>query len=103
MGRNESTLTGGNMPTFDVGDFVGVKCEVQPGPFSEERLITIETTDGAISGFVLESELRGEGEKWWVRAKILSVLPESLEVRVRGSFFTTNGIASVPMHLAMAA
>jgi hypothetical protein len=44
--------------TLKVGDFIGVKCEVLPGPFSEEALVTIETTDGAISGFVRESELR---------------------------------------------
>lgn len=91
------------MPGFKAGDFVGIRCEVQPGPFSTERLITIETTDGAISGFVRESELRHDGHAWQVRGKIRSVSRDSLEVWILGSFFTTNGIANVPAHLAMAA
>ena len=52
---------------FKVGDFVGIKCEVQPGPFSEERLVTIETIDGAVLGFVRETELRQVGDEWQVR------------------------------------
>jgi hypothetical protein len=91
------------MPTFKVGDFVGVKCEVQPGPFSGERLVTIETVDGGISGFVRESELRLTGQQWWVRAKVLQISEETLQVRVYGSFLTTNGLASVPQRIAMAA
>jgi hypothetical protein len=89
--------------TFKVGDFIGIKCEVQPGPFSDEHLVTVETVDGAISGFVHESELRHEGDKWQVRGKVRRVSPDAIEVWILGSFFTTNGIASVPPHLAMTA
>lgn len=89
--------------TFKVGDFVGIKCEVQPGPFSEESLVTIETIDGAISGFVRDSELRREGDEWQVRGKVRRVSPDAIEVWILGSFFTTNGIASVHPRLAMAA
>lgn len=103
MKNQDSRRTGEDMPTFRVGEFVGVKCDVQPGPFSEERLVTIETTDGAISGFVRESELRREGDAWQVRGKVRSVSNDVIEVWILGSFFTTNGIASVPRHLAMAA
>jgi hypothetical protein len=103
MGNEESRQVGEGMPTFRVGEFVGVQCEVQPGPFSEERLVTVETTDGAISGFVRESELRRDGDRWQVRGKVRSVSQDVIEVWILGSFFTTNGLANVPRHLAMAA
>lgn len=88
---------------FEIGQVIGVKCSVQPGPFSEERLVTIETVDGAISGFVRETELRQAGEDWQVRGRVRGVSSNFVEVWIKGSFFTTNGLASVPSHLAMAA
>jgi hypothetical protein len=89
---------------INVGDIIGVGCQVQPGPFSEERVVTIETVHGPISGFVRENELRqtAQGE-WMVRAEVRAIRGEELEVLIRGSFFTTNGVASVPKRLAMAA
>jgi hypothetical protein len=66
--------------TFKIGEFIGVKCEVQPGPFSEERLVTIETIDGAISGFVRETELRNIGDEWQVRGKVRRVTESAIEV-----------------------
>lgn len=88
---------------FKVGDFVAIGCDVQPGPFEGERLVTIETVEGAISGFVRESELRQKGSGWQIRGKVRSASPQVIEVWILGSFFTTNGIANVPAHLAMAA
>jgi hypothetical protein len=103
MKNKESKNKGADMATFHAGDFIGVQCDVQPGPFSGERLVTIETIDGEISGFVRETELRQLGDKWQVRGKVRHVHPDSIEVWIYGSFFTTNGLASVPRHLAMAA
>lgn len=91
------------MAAFKAGDFVGVECEVQPAPFSGERLVTIQTVDGAISGFVRDSELRQSGEHWWIRAKVLAASEHVLEVVFKGSFLTTNGLANVPPHTAMMA
>jgi hypothetical protein len=93
------------MPSMNVGNAVGIECTVQPGPFSEERLIAFDTVDGIVSGFVGESELMqvGTDHKWYVRAVIEAVRGDILEVRVNGSFFTTNGLASVPMRCAKAA
>ena len=92
------------MEKFELGTLIGVKCEVQPGPFSDELLISVETMEGPISGFVRRSELREEKNgNWSVRGTILSVESDSIKVRIRGSFFTTNGLASVPRHLAIAA
>ena len=91
------------MRTFEIGELVGVQCEVMPGPFSEEKIVSIDTTEGPITGFVRESELRQTGNQWYVRGKVESVSNDALEVWIRGSFLTTNGLASVPQHLAMAA
>lgn len=89
--------------TMKIGDTIGIQCEVRPGPFSEERMITFDTIDGPISGFVRRSELRQQGTQWYVRAVIQNIKEDILEVRVRGSFFTTNGLASVSRKYAMAA
>ena len=88
---------------FRVGDFVGIACEVQPGPFDDERLITVETVEGAISGFVKDIELRQVDDRWEVRGKVQEIYESTIKVLLYGSFFTTNGIASIPSHLAMAA
>ncbi len=88
---------------FQAGDFVGVVCEVKPGPFSDERLVTLETVEGAISGFVNESELREGKEGWEVRGKIKEIIGEQLKIEIYGSFFTTNGTAVIQRNLAMAA
>jgi len=91
------------MPGMNVGDVIGVECAVQPGPFSNERLITFDTTKCPISGFVEKTELRQVGEKWLVRAVIIAVHDDFLEVRVRGEFFTTNGLANIQKRYAVAA
>lgn len=89
---------------MNVGDVIYVECQVQPGPFLEERVVTIETLQGPISGFVREIELKEGGkDEWMVRAKVRAIRGDELEVLIRGSFFTTNGVASVPKRLAMAA
>jgi hypothetical protein len=91
------------MPGIKVGDFIGVFCEVQPGPFSEERVVTIETVHGPISGFVRQENLRQTDRGWVVRAQVRAITSETIDVLMKGSFFTTNGVASVPKRLAMAA
>lgn len=88
---------------FQAGDFVGVVCEVQPGPFSDERLVTLDTIDGPISGFVKETELRVNSGKWEVRGKVQEVRAGTLKVLIFGSFFTTNGTAHISTSLAMVA
>jgi hypothetical protein len=91
------------MSGMKVGDVIGIQCEVRPGPFSEERLITFETVNGPISGFVRDTELKQADSQWYVRAIIQHIDGDVLDVRVKGSFFTTNGLASVPRRYATAA
>jgi len=40
------------MANFKRGQTVGVPCEIQPGAFPEENLVTITTDSGVVSGFV---------------------------------------------------
>ena len=85
------------------GDMIEIRCEVQQGPFSDERLITFDTLDGPVTGFVNEEYLHEKPDGWRVRAKFLSAEGESVKVRVRGSFLTTNGLATIPRATALAA
>lgn len=91
------------MANFEVGAEIAIPCEVNPGPFSNEKLISFETLNGPISGFVRESELKQVDEDWFVKGVILKVGYDALEVMVDGSFFTTNGLASVSALTAIAA
>lgn len=91
------------MAGMKVGDVIGIQCDVRPGPFSGERMITFDTTDGPISGFVRDTDLNEHASQWYVRAIIQGIRDDVLEVRVRGSFFTTNGLATVSRRYAVAA
>lgn len=82
------------MRTFSTGQSVQIKCEVRPGPFPGEFLVAFETAEGPVSGFVQEDNLTkmGEGDGY-VFATVKEVSADTLTVMVRGSFFTTNGLA----------
>jgi hypothetical protein len=91
------------MSGMKVGDMIGIQCDVRPGPFSGERMIKFDTVDGPISGFLRDYDLTQKNSQWYVRAVIQNIGEDTLEVRVKGSFFTTNGLATVPRRYAMAA
>ena len=88
---------------LQVGQQIRIPCTVQPGPFSEEALITFVSIDGSVAGFVNNEELGEEHDQRTVRGVIRAIEKDHLEVWVQGSFFTTNGLANVPTGLAMAA
>ena len=85
--------------TLKVGDLVGVLCLIQPGPFPDERLVTVETGEGQISGFVKQSNLQidaADPERGRVKGSVVEATNDSITVKLFGSFFTTaQGIASV--------
>ncbi len=92
------------MPKLKPGSEIEISCDVQPGPFSEEKLVSFETADGTIRGFVRLSELKQKnGNEWFLRALVLKVKKDVIEVRVHGSFFTTNGLANIRRDMALAA
>jgi len=85
------------MPKIEDGTVVGIPCTVSTGPFSDEKLISFQAVSGAVSGFVGESELQQSAGRWTVKALVESTDSKNAEVRVRGSFFTTNGVATVSL------
>ncbi len=91
------------MAALKPGDAIAVPCEFDLGPFSDEKLVTVNTVDGPISGFVQTYDLKETGGKWFVRGYVVKVHKDSFEVRIRGSFFNTNGIASISREAAVAA
>jgi hypothetical protein len=87
-----------------VGQEVWIRCTVQPGPFSDEPLVTFESIEGPVSGFIKTDELKtGAGGETSVRGIVRNIEKTFVEVWVSGSFFTTNGLANVRPELAMAA
>lgn len=89
---------------LSAGQEVSIRCRVQPGPFSDEPLVTVESIEGPISGFVSTDELiEGPGGETRVRATVKKIEGSIVEVWIRGSFFTTNGLTYVPREMALAA
>ncbi len=86
-----------NEMIFKEGELVGVPCAIQLGPFPDERLITVETQDGLLSGFVKQGNLRPtDDEHGFVKGLLVGVSKDSVTVKLFGSFFTTAlGMASV--------
>lgn len=88
---------------FSSGATIYVPCDVQGGPFSE-YLISFETVEGPVTGFVSKTILREAADgKWSVEAKVLRIQGEVAEVLVSGSFFNTNGLAHIRRDVARAA
>jgi hypothetical protein len=82
------------MATFARGQAVEILCEVQPGPFPRELLVTFQSIEGPVSGFVGEDTLRRvDGETGYLGAIVREVSDEALTVLVKGAFFTTTGLA----------
>ena len=93
---------------FEIGQSVKVPCEVSPGPFSDEHLVTFESVSGLISGFVHSDDLiateSGATESGGFLAGVVTEVDEnSVTIRLRGSFFTTNGLAAIAKDRAQAA
>ena len=83
------------------GQEIGVRCELAPGPFPDEFLVTVETISGPVSGFVPEHNVikKNEGENL-VRAVVKNIESDRISVWIGGSFFTTTGLAFIPPHNA---
>jgi len=87
-----------------LGDEISIPCTVKQGPFEEERLVSFETLDGAVAGFVSPTDLKQiDRDRWVVRAVVTNLKGDVVTVRVRGSFFTTNGLATIRREMALAA
>lgn len=88
---------------FEIGQSVKVPCSMSPGPFSDEHLVTVDTMDGPISGFVRSQDFFEEGEKRFLVGEVVEIDEETVTIKLRGSFFTTNGLAAVAKNRPIAA
>ncbi|MFN8545538.1 MAG: hypothetical protein U0807_15210 [Candidatus Binatia bacterium] len=89
------------MQEFERGQRVLVPCDVQPGPFTSEKLVTIRSGTDVTSGFVRSEFVAWSGSPEDSQAFLMGVVeratPDSVVVRVPGSFFTTaSGMAALP-------
>lgn len=81
------------MKNFKKGQTVMVPCEIQPGPFPNEFLVTVQSGADKLSGFVRSDFVR----QGYILGTILEIRESDLVVRLPGSFFTTaSGIAFFP-------
>ncbi len=91
------------MPNIEPGTRIRIRCKVSPGPFSDEPVVTLNTVDGPISGFIASEDLIQSHGNTFVRGVVQAVNGDVVKVWVRGSFFTTNGLAAMRRDEVMAA
>lgn len=91
------------MGAINIGEAIQIPCEVKPGPFSDEKLISFDTLDGVVSGFVDEGDVLERDGAHYILGLVKSITSDQIVVMVRGSFFQTNGIATVARSVACAA
>jgi len=83
------------MARFGIGESVQIPCDVRPGAMPTEYLVTFDTADGRLSGFVRREQLmRVSGTSGFIPAKIIATKGDILTVQVNGSFFTTTGLVN---------
>lgn len=85
-----------------VNPSVNVPCEIQPGAFPGEFLVTIKLGDETVSGFVRGANyltLRDQGAHsgpGYIKGTIIEQTESQTTIQLPGSYFTTaSGIASV--------
>lgn len=78
------------------GERILVPTEVEAGAFPNEKLVTVRTQDGPVSGFAPANFIveRSTGQPYLL-AEVKGVSAGSLTVRLFGSFFTTTGLARI--------
>lgn len=77
------------------GDRIFVPVAVGHGAFPGERLITLDTLSGPISGFIREEHIHDRNGTTFIEADVIGADSNSITVNLRGSFFTTTGRADI--------
>lgn len=78
------------------GETVLVPTNVKAGAFPGERLVTVSTSGGPISGFAKADAIVNRGTEQYLVAEVKNVSAQTLTVKLTGSFFTTTGLADIP-------
>lgn len=82
------------MATLERGQLIAIPCKVFPGAFNHEVMVIIDTLEREVSGFVRRDELvRVEDDIGYVKGRIVDVTTDTITVILKGSFFTTTGLA----------
>lgn len=84
------------MPSPSKGERVMVPTEVGDGAFPGEKLVTVKTPTGPISGFTKADYIINNSDGQYLLAEVKTVSKKGLTVRLFGSFFTTTGLAELP-------
>jgi hypothetical protein len=82
------------------GEKILVPTEAKSGAFPGEKLVTINTDRGPISGFAKADFVVTRGDGTYLVAEVKRVLSDMVTVRLCGSFFTTTGLADIPKSTA---
>lgn len=83
------------------GQTVLVPTDVKDGAFPGERLVTVTTATGPISGFAKADFIVKKENGQYLMAEVKGVSKSGLTVRLFGSFFTTTGLADIPKGVAL--
>lgn len=83
------------MKKVSKGDFLYIPVEVGGGAFLGECVISFETLEGPVSGFINKNEVINRGDINFIPAVVLDVESDRIQVRLQGSFFTTTGLAHI--------
>lgn len=81
------------------GDAVLVPTEVDAGAFPNEKLVTVNTEKGPVSGFARNEQIVQEPDGHYLRGIVEHVADQIVTVKLSGSFFTTTGSAAVQKSL----
>jgi hypothetical protein len=77
------------------GERVLVPTQVEAGAFPNEKLVTVETQEGPISGFARADLIVQQPTGQYLVAEVKAITEGSVTVKIFGSFFTTTGLAIV--------
>lgn len=85
--------------TIDSGTQVRIPCSLGGGAFPDEYLITIDTADGPLSGFVDSDDVTKDADAAYVLGIVCGAEGDRIVVSLPGAFFTTTGIAHFPRRI----
>jgi len=80
-----------------LGERVWIPTEVEAGAFPGEKLVTLDTQTGPVSGFARADSIIEQGSgKYYLPAEVKAMTPSTLiALLLAGSFFTTTGLVEV--------
>src|SRR5216684_6653475 len=83
------------------GEEILVPTEVKSGAFPWEKLVTVSTETGPVSGFTKADFVIEQGGANYLLAEFKQVLGKTIRVKLYGSFFTTTGLADIPKSVTL--